>query len=117
MLKVALILILGAAISGCSGPPGPEEQVRTYLDALSDGDSVRMAGVFTHEVRDAMSLVILPEVSIDNLDVEKVSETGDTAEVIAEYDADFPGPGHTRVKFTLTRIDGEWLISNAEAVE
>jgi hypothetical protein len=76
-----------------------------------------MAGVFTHEVRDAMSLVILPEVSIDNLDVEKVSETGDTAEVIAEYDADFPGPGHTRVKFTLTRIDGEWLISNAEAVE
>ena len=124
MLVVALSL--GTVLSGCSGDsgggdPGPEETVQTHFDALSAGDSEKLASVFIHEVGESLSDATLPEIIIENLDIEKISETEDTAEVTAEYDAeitinDKPTQAHAKVKFTLTKADGEWLISNAEEI-
>ena len=95
--------------------------MQTHFDALSAGDSEKLASVFIHEVGESLSDATLPEIIIENLDIEKISETEDTAEVTAEYDAeitinDKPTQAHAKVKFTLTKADGEWLISNAEEI-
>ena len=81
-----------------------------------------MASAFTPEVREGMSQAILPEISISNLKIEKISETEDTSEVTASYDAEIvigensiQDQSHDKVKFTLTKTDDEWLISNVEA--
>ena len=95
--------------------------MQTHFDALSAGDSGKLASVFIHEVGESLSDATLPEIIIENLDIEKISETEDTAEVTAEYDAeitinDKPTQAHAKVKFTRTKADGEWLISNAEEI-
>ena len=120
-LVVAVALTLGTLLAGCGGDPGPEDTVQTHFDALSAGDSEKLASVFIPEAGESLSDVTLPEITIENLDIEKVSETEDTAEVTAEYDAeitinDKPTQAHAKVKFTLIKADGEWLISNSEEI-
>ena len=119
-LAVAVALMLGATLSGCGGTPGPEDTVQRYFDAVSARDSARLAKAFIPEVGEGMRQATLPGISIENLKIEKISETEDTSEVIAEYDAEIaigerPTQTHAKVRFTLTKTDGEWLISNAEA--
>ena len=119
-LALAVALMLGATLSGCGGRAGPEDTVQRYFDAISDRNSARLARLFIPETGEGMSQAMLPEISIENLKIEKISETEDTSEVTAEYDAEIaigenPTQTHAKVKFTLTKTDGEWLISNAEA--
>lgn len=116
-LALLVTLALGTFLSGCDGETGPEDTVRRYFDALSARDSARAARVFIPEVSDGISRAPLPEISIENLKIEKISETEDTSEVTAEYDAEFiigDGPTriHAKVTFTMTKADGEWLISD-----
>ena len=108
---------LGTFLSGCSGETDPEDTVRRYFDALSARDSARAARVFIPEVREGISRATLPEISIENLKIEKISETEDTSEVTAEYDAEIvigegPTRTHAKVTFTMIKTDGEWLISD-----
>ena len=110
-------LALGMFLSGCGGGADPEDTVQRYFDALSARDSARAGRVFIPEVREGISRAALPEISIENLKIEKISETEDTSEVTAEYDAEFtigegPTRTHAKVTFTLTKTDGEWLISD-----
>ena len=104
-----------ALATGCSGNPGSEQTVHRYFAAVSNGDSERMAETFVAEVAEGIKLAVLPRISIENLVIKTVSETEDTAEVTAEYDTDFPVPTHIKVRFILVKIDGDWLISAAEA--
>ena len=116
-LALSVTLILGTLLSGCGGEAGPEDTVRRYFDALSARDSARAARVFIPEVSEGISRAALPEISIENLKIEKTSETEDKSEVTAEYDAEIaigeePTQTHAKVKFTLTKTGGEWLISD-----
>ena len=110
-------LALGVFLSGCGGGLGPEDTVQRYFDAVLARDSARAARVFVPEVSEGISRASLPEVSIENLKIEKISETENTSEVIAEYDAEIiigegPTRTHAKVTFTMTKTDGEWLISD-----
>ena len=116
-LALLATLALGTFLSGCGGGADPEDTVRRYFDALSARDSARAARVFIPEVREGISRAALPEISIENLKIEKISETEDTSEVTAEYDAEItigegPTRTHAKVKFSLTKIGSEWLISD-----
>ncbi|MCE2462843.1 MAG: nuclear transport factor 2 family protein [Dehalococcoidia bacterium] len=115
-LTLVVTLALGMFLSGCGGEVGPEDTVRRYFDALSARDSARAARVFIPEVSEGISRAALPEISIENLKIEKISETEDTSEVTAEYDAEItrgegPTRTHDKVTFIMTKTDGEWLIS------
>lgn len=115
-LTFLVILAFGMPLSGCDGVADPEDTVRRYFDALSARDSARAARAFIPEVGEGISRAPLPEISIENLKIEKISETEDTSEVTAEYDAETtrregPTRSHAKVKFTLTKTDGEWLIT------
>ena len=91
---------------------GPESTVKAYYDALSAGDNEKLGSLFIPEFGEGIKGAELPEISITNLVVETLSETKGMAEVTAEYDVDFPAPAHAKVKVTLVRIDGKWLISS-----
>ena len=110
-------LAFGMSLSGCDGEADPEDTVRRYFDALSARDSARAARVFIPETSERIRRAPLPEISIENLKIEKISETEDTSEVTAEYDAEItigegPARTHYKVKFTMIKTDGEWLISD-----
>ena len=56
----------------------------------------------------------IPETFISDLDIEKISETADGAEVTAEYDIGHPTEAHVKAKFTLEKRNNQWLISHME---
>ena len=73
------------------------------------------------ELRESLAGVELPESSISNMTIEKISETKDTAEVTAEYDLQLTFEGklqeaHLKVKFSLEKRDGVWLVSGQEPI-
>ncbi len=113
------LLTLAVLLVGCGGSSGssPEGTVRDYFDALSEGNSERLATLFVPEVNEGLADATLPPITITNLVVEVESATSDSAQVLAEYDADFPVEAHTKLRFILVNREGEWLISDAEALE
>ena len=75
-------------ISDMDDPPSPEDTVRALIDAMGAGDSERMASLGIPENAEQIRQVNLPKLTISNLNVQKLSETEDTAEVAAGYDVE-----------------------------
>ena len=107
-------------ISDMDDPPSPEDTVRALIDAMGAGDSERMASLGIPENAEQIRQVNLPKLTISNLNVQKLSETEDTAEVAAGYDVESPAlkiDGHVDVSVTLVKTNGQWLISEMNEVQ
>ena len=89
--------------------------MREYFRSLDAGDPERLAATFLPELGESLRDATLPEISIDNLSIERLSKAQDTVEVAAEYDTDFPTDAHIEVRIVLVKRDGEWLISEFRA--
>ena len=107
-------------ISNMDDPPSPEDTVRALIDAMGAGDSERMASLGIPENAEQIRQVNLPKLTISNLNVQKLSETEDTAEVAAGYDVESSAlkiDGHVDVSVTLVKTNGQWLISEMNEVQ
>lgn len=114
-LAIALALIVLAAPAGCGGgDSSPQDTVKAYFDALSAGESEKLADLFIPEFTEGLSQASLPQIKIANLTLTKIAETKVNASVTAGYDVDFPTQTHVDVIITLVKTDGRWLISTFE---
>ena len=89
--------------------------MREYFRSLDAGDPERLAATFLPELGESLRDATLPEISIDNLSIDRLSKAQDTVEVAAEYDTDSPTDAHIEVRIVLVKRDGEWLISEFRA--
>lgn len=103
---LAAVLVL----TSCGEESTPESTVRDYYDFLASGGStIRLAELFVPEV-DILRTRLEP-ISIENLVVDTVHATSDSASVTAEYDTDFPENAHVKATITLVKRGQRWLIS------
>ena len=92
------------------------------MEALNAGDSEKLASVLIPEEREGAKEAQIPNDSISNATIEKISETIDRAEVTAEYDVEIiiesrAIEGHVKVSISLEKRGDVWLISNMEPIE
>ena len=109
-MTVAMLAGVLFAVS-CGGSTGPETTVRDYYEALSLGNAALLPNLFVPEVGSTMQDVTLPSITVENLEIETVLQTEDRAQLIAEYDVDFPEDAHVRVTVLLEKQGTRWLIS------
>ncbi len=114
-LVLGPVLVLVTLLTACGDGSSPEATVRQYFRSLEAGDSERLAATFLPELGESLRDATLPEISFENLSIERISKAQDTVEVAAEFDTDFPTDAHLKVRIVLVKRDGEWLISSFEA--
>ncbi len=110
-LGAVFVAMLAAVLlsASCNGASTPESTVRDYYDALSAGNAARLIDLFVPEVE--IIRTRLQPITIENLVIETVSATEDAAQVVAEYDVDFPRDAHIGATITLVKRGSRWLIS------
>ena len=116
LLALAAVVVGCGAESATGNASGPGGTVRNYFDALSSGDSKMLATLFIPEINEGLADAALPQITITNLVVDVESESADGAQVVAEYDVDFPEVAQVRLRLIVENRQGEWLISRTETV-
>ena len=134
-MKVIQILFIGClllitTLGGCQGkPPGqystatPEGTVRLYFDNFCELDAGKVAKLFAKEDREEVRAILevslnqIYSVSIERLEIEIISQSEDTAKVIARYDVvtyykrtEEKEGGYQVAEFDLVKRGDEWLI-------
>jgi hypothetical protein len=124
---VAVVVIIALLIGGIGGTSGPEQTIRAFYRAAERLDASGQADLLVEEYRAMwemtleMSYAMVDSLSISNLAITIISQTEDTVEAVTEYDIGFelkdgttyPGE-HEDDHFELTRVGGQWLISDVD---
>jgi hypothetical protein len=112
LIVLLVVVVLGAAAAGAfflmsDDDKGPEDVVRSYLNASADGDCDRMAQYVTPALRQG-GCGETPDAQFRINDITTTQEEGDTASVTADVVID---GDQISMGFQLVRTDGDWLVA------
>ena|GEM_PF-5784972 len=126
---VIAIVLLALLVGGTGGPGGPEQTIRSFYREAERLNASRQADLIVQEYRAmwaqtlGMTYAMVDSFSISSLNIRVTSQTGDTAEAIAEYNWSYRGKdGSTYSQrgevdhFSLVRVGGRWLIQETDFI-
>jgi len=126
---VLAIVLLAVLVGGTGGPGDPEQTIVSFYRAAERLDASRQADLIVHEHRAIwaqtlrITYAMMDSFSISNLTIRVTSQTGDTAEAVAEYNWSYEGKGGSTYSqrgevdhFKLVRVGGRWLIQETDFI-